>query len=236
MEIEKKFLLKSPSDVPGAPERQSRIEQFYLDPIRCRAEKRSDRYELVVENCRVPLEGAAAPLIPTPFPAFAVIRLRRHAPLHPGKPPIVLCFKWAPSPEAGAVSSPARPESAQGERSGGRAEIKSRPSAVVSEEYEFPLFDLSLWDSLSPAILGRPILKTRRYFESLIPGRLVELDVFEGALAGLVVAEVEFPDLAQVALFEAALPPFLSRARDVSADRRYSNRVLALDGMPAAAH
>lgn len=214
MEIEKKFLLKSPSDVPGVPERQSRIEQFYLDPLRCRVEKRGDRYELVVEDCRVPLEGAAASLIPTPFHTKAVIRLRRHAPLRPGKPPIVLCFKWAPSPEAGGGST----------------------TAVVSEEYEFPLFDVTLWDSLSPAILGVPILKTRLYFETLIPGRLVELDVFEGALAGLVVAEVEFPDLAQVALFEASLPPFLSRARDVSADRRYSNRVLALEGKPAADH
>ena len=89
------------------------------------------------------------------------------------------------------------------------------------EEWEIANFD-ALW----PLTAGRQVLKTR-YFIPL--GRhTVELDVYEGDLNGLVTAEVEFPDEASARAFEA--PAWLGR--DVTEDKRYGNRVLAVDGIP----
>jgi len=71
------------------------------------------------------------------------------------------------------------------------------------------------------------VLKTR-YFVPL--GDLtVEVDLYEGDLDGLVTAEVEFPDEASALAFEA--PAWLGR--DVTDDKRYGNRVLAVDGLPS---
>ena len=56
----------------------------------------------------------------------------------------------------------------------------------------------------------------------------VELDVYEGDLDGLVTAEVEFPDEASALAFDA--PEWLGR--DVTEDKRYGNRVLAVEGLP----
>jgi len=91
------------------------------------------------------------------------------------------------------------------------------------EEWEIANFD-ALW----PLTAGRQVLKTR-YFIPLEP-HTVELDVYEGDLDGLVTAEVEFPDEASALAFEA--PAWLGR--DVTEDKRYGNRVLAVDGIPDA--
>jgi len=238
MEIEKKFLLRGPEELPGKPDHTSQIEQFYLDPAKCRMEGQS----LMVDGARpIHLEGPAAGLIPSPFSPTAIIRLRRHHPVRPGRPPIVLCFKWDPAaqrsgaPHASPADGNAETRPASSCEGDGISAPKERPraSAAVSEEHEFPIYDEGIWEALLPAIQGVPIQKKRHDYGSLIPGRLVELDVFEGALAGLVVAEVEFPSLEEVARFEESLPPFFRRAKDVSADRRYSNRVLGLRGLPA---
>jgi CYTH domain-containing protein len=90
------------------------------------------------------------------------------------------------------------------------------------EEWEIANFD-ALW----PLTAGRQVLKTR-YFIPL-GEHTVELDVYEGDLDGLVTAEVEFPDEASARAFEA--PAWLGR--DVTDDKRYGNRVLAVDGIPA---
>lgn len=90
------------------------------------------------------------------------------------------------------------------------------------EEWEIANFD-ALW----PLTAGRQVLKTR-YFVPLDEWT-VELDVYEGDLDGLVTAEVEFPDEASALAFEA--PAWLGR--DVTDDKRYGNRVLAVDGIPA---
>lgn len=90
------------------------------------------------------------------------------------------------------------------------------------EEWEIANFD-ALW----PLTAGRQVLKTR-YFIPL--GELtVELDVYEGELDGLVTAEVEFSDEASARAFSP--PAWLGR--DVTEDKRYGNRVLAVEGIPA---
>jgi CYTH domain-containing protein len=60
-------------------------------------------------------------------------------------------------------------------------------------------------------------------------GAMLEVDVFAGALDGLVVAEVEFPD-------EAAARGFAAPAwfgAEVTDDGAYKNRALAVHGRPA---
>ena len=79
---------------------------------------------------------------------------------------------------------------------------------------------------------GRRVTKTRRRVR--LPGAtgraelVAEVDEYSGALDGLVVAEVEFPDEESSAGFE---PPAWF-ARELTDDWRYANRSLASDGMP----
>jgi len=79
---------------------------------------------------------------------------------------------------------------------------------------------------------GRRVTKTRRRVRLPGPtGRaelVAEVDEYSGALDGLVVAEVEFPDEETSAGFE---PPAWF-ARELTDDWRYANRSLASDGMP----
>ena len=58
---------------------------------------------------------------------------------------------------------------------------------------------------------------------------MLEVDVFQGALEGLVVAEVEFADEATARAF--APPAWFGR--EVTDDGAYKNRALAVDGSPA---
>jgi CYTH domain-containing protein len=80
---------------------------------------------------------------------------------------------------------------------------------------------------------GRRVQKTRRRVRLAGPATgpvlYVEVDEYAGALDGLVVAEVEFPDEATAAGFE---PPAWF-GRELTDDWRYANRSLASDGMPA---
>lgn len=76
---------------------------------------------------------------------------------------------------------------------------------------------------------GRRIEKTRRR-ATLAPGVVVEVDEYGGDLAGLLVAEIEFPDPEAAGAF--APPPWLGR--EVTDDARYKNRALACDGRPPA--
>jgi CYTH domain-containing protein len=79
---------------------------------------------------------------------------------------------------------------------------------------------------------GRRVTKTRRRVR--LPGPaggaelVAEVDEYSGALDGLVVAEVEFPDEATSSGFE---PPGWFQ-RELTDDWRYANRSLASDGMP----
>ena len=75
--------------------------------------------------------------------------------------------------------------------------------------------------ALWPATTGRRLRKVR--YE--IPWRnlLIEIDIYRGRRAGLVVAEVEFPDRASCRKFE---PPSWF-GREVTGEKRYSNVRLA---------
>lgn len=75
---------------------------------------------------------------------------------------------------------------------------------------------------------GRRVEKVRRRVDH--DGHVIEVDEYAGALAGLCVAEVEFPDEASAAAFE---PPGWFGA-EVTDDERYKNRSLACDGRPDA--
>ena len=79
---------------------------------------------------------------------------------------------------------------------------------------------------LLASCVGQLIQKTR-HFVPEPHGHEFEIDVYEGGLAGLVVAEVELPS--EDAPFDRNAS-FLGQ--DVSRDGAYKNAVLARDGMP----
>jgi adenylate cyclase len=80
---------------------------------------------------------------------------------------------------------------------------------------------------LWPLTEGRRVVKTRHDVD-LGDGLKAEVDVYEGALEGLLTAEIEFPDEAAARAFEA--PQWLGR--DVTGDKRYANQSLAVHGRP----
>jgi CYTH domain-containing protein len=103
--------------------------------------------------------------------------------------------------------------------------IKSGGGEVrLEEEIEI---DERRFRSLWPLTDGRRITK-RRYLLPSEGGVRIELDVYDGALSGLVTAEVEFDSSAAASAFSP--PPWLGR--DVTEEPRYKNRRLALDGLP----
>jgi CYTH domain-containing protein len=83
-------------------------------------------------------------------------------------------------------------------------------------------------DELWPSTEGRRIEKVRHRV-ALDSGEALDLDVYEGALQGLVTAEVEFADAAAATAFVA--PEWC--ARELTGDRAWSNALLALHGRPS---
>lgn len=86
--------------------------------------------------------------------------------------------------------------------------------------------------ALWPGTEGRRIEKTRRVISVEVPGPeelVIELDEYAGELAGLVVAEVEFPDEETAGSFTA--PEWFGI--EVTDRDDYKNRRLALQGRPA---
>lgn len=116
-----------------------------------------------------------------------------------------------------------------------RVRISSRGSTLtvksgrgaVRREIELPL-DAARAAALWELTDGRRVEKSRRRMR--VGGLLVEVDEYDGALAGLVVAEVEFADEAAARAF--AMPAWF--ARELTGDERYANRSLAADGLPPA--
>ncbi len=104
-----------------------------------------------------------------------------------------------------------------------RMTIKVGKNAMVRDEfeYEIPLADAQGMIDLAVGIV---IEKTR--YRVPFAGFVWEVDVYDGALQGLVIAEVEMateddmPDL----------PDWLGR--EVTGERRFSNQYLALAGRP----
>ena len=105
--------------------------------------------------------------------------------------------------------------------------VKSGGGLVRVEE-EFPVDD-AVFERLWPLTDGRRLQKVRHLVPAEPPGRVIEVDVYDGALAGLVVAEVEFASEDDARAF--APPPWLGR--EVTGDPRFKNQSLAVDGVPA---
>jgi CYTH domain-containing protein len=89
-------------------------------------------------------------------------------------------------------------------------------------EYAIPVTDAK---ELVASALGIVIRKTRHKVEH--EGFIWEVDVYQDAYNGLVVAEVEMEDEAQ----DPPLPPWIGR--EVTGDRRYSNQVMATEDLSA---
>jgi adenylate cyclase len=93
----------------------------------------------------------------------------------------------------------------------------------VEEEFDI---DPERFERLWPLTEGRRIEKTR--YEIAADGQTLEVDVYAGAHAGLVVAEVEFES--EDAADGFAAPDWLGR--EVTDDARYKNQRLACEGAP----
>ena len=93
---------------------------------------------------------------------------------------------------------------------------------MVREEYNLPLTEES-YEHLRQKIDGRLITKIR-YVIPLEEGLSLELDIFEGSLAPLVLAEIEFPDQESAATYKA--PEWLGE--DVTMSPRYHNSTLSM--------
>ena len=103
--------------------------------------------------------------------------------------------------------------------------VKSAPGLVRVEE-ELALSEAQ-FASLWALTEGRRVVKTR-HLVALEDALTAEVDVYEDALSGLVTAEVEFDSEEASAAFEP--PGWLGR--EVTGDKRYANRALAVDGAP----
>ncbi len=93
--------------------------------------------------------------------------------------------------------------------------------AAVNEEIEVPIPE-TIYEHLLIKKIGNIVCKTRYIFR-LDDVHKIELDVFEGRLKGLVMAEVEFTDVADANSFT---PPAWF-GREVSEDKRYTNKSLS---------
>ena len=113
-------------------------------------------------------------------------------------------------------------------RRGGQATltVKSGGGKVRAEE-ELDLGDDD-FERLWPLTEGRRIEKVRHVIPAGSDDLEIELDVYSGDLAGLVVAEIEFPGEAEADAFAA--PEWLGR--EVTGDGRFKNQRLAVEGRP----
>ena len=106
-----------------------------------------------------------------------------------------------------------------------RLTIKGRISGMTRAEFEYPV---PVEDARALLAMRTGHLVAKRRHDVTEDGRLWEVDVFEGELAGLVMAECEL-----AAEDEAVVrPPWLGR--EVTHDARYYNASLAVHGLPEA--
>jgi CYTH domain-containing protein len=98
------------------------------------------------------------------------------------------------------------------------------PGGLVRPEFEYDVPRADAAAMLDALCAGRRIAKTRHDVPHA--GLVWEVDVFEGPLAGLVIAEVELP----AADHPLPLPPWAGR--EITGDDRYANAVLASADAP----
>ena len=101
--------------------------------------------------------------------------------------------------------------------------IKSAEAARTRAEFEY---SIPLDDARNMMRLRDGVVLEKRRHKVPIDGLTWEIDVFEGALDGLVIAEIELPD--EDTPFQR--PDWLGE--EVTNDRRYYNASLARDGAP----
>ena len=93
------------------------------------------------------------------------------------------------------------------------------PGGLIRPEFEYAIPPAEAAAMLDTLCTGRRIAKTRH---DVPHGDLLwEVDVFEGALAGLVIAEVELPSTDH----SVSLPAWVGR--EITGAARYANAVLA---------
>ena len=98
------------------------------------------------------------------------------------------------------------------------------PGGLVRPEFEYAIPPDDAAAMLDALCAGRSLAKTRHDVPH--DGLLWEVDVFEGPLAGLVIAEVELP----AADHSLTPPPWVGR--EVTGDARYANAMLASADAP----
>jgi CYTH domain-containing protein len=98
------------------------------------------------------------------------------------------------------------------------------PGGLVRPEFEYDVPARDAEDMLALLCAGRSLAKTRH--EVPLDGLLWEVDVFEGTLAGLMIAEVELP----AADHALRLPTWAGR--EITTDPRYANAALASAAAP----
>ena len=103
--------------------------------------------------------------------------------------------------------------------------VKGR-GLIAREEIEWKISE-EAYESLAERRIGRTVIKDR-YRKPLDEAHTLEIDVFRGELCGLVLAEIEFADIADLESF--AVPAYLEN--DVSEDPRYKNVSLACSSSP----
>ena len=101
------------------------------------------------------------------------------------------------------------------------------PGDICREEWEVSIPQW-VFKKLWVQTKGRRIKKTRYHVS--FEGRIIELDKFLGRLKGLFILECEFSRFEDVKNFK--LPYFACPATDVSKKKEYSNRSLAIYGLP----
>jgi CYTH domain-containing protein/CHAD domain-containing protein len=113
-------------------------------------------------------------------------------------------------------------------RAGGRMTLTAKRGHGESrEEHEIALYK-EQFEALWELSAERRLVKTRRRVPLDAADLTAEVDVYEGALAGLAVVEVEFESVARSRSFQ---PPEWF-GRELTGDRAYSNQSLAADGLP----
>jgi adenylate cyclase len=111
-------------------------------------------------------------------------------------------------------------------RRGGTATLTVKGSGARSRVEEELEIAGERFERLWPLTAGRRIEKRR--YEIPVHAGTIELDVYGGDLAGLVVAEIEFASDEDADAFSG--PGWLGR--EVTDDARYKNQSLARDGAP----
>ena len=110
------------------------------------------------------------------------------------------------------------------------------PGMLAREEHEFPLHEAAYHHLLQKAD-GNVISKTR-YLIPDASGLTIELDVFSGCFTGLIMAEVEFPDIDTANRYQ--MPAWF--LKEVTTDPHFHNsrmsemtedeRIAFLEGLP----